>query len=315
MKKIIFAVILTILLPSITFAKGYYFHEDYLGGSSVVTDEEGNVAATYEYMPYGELYEENIYDEDFSNSYKFTGQEEDTETGLYYYGARYYGAGVGRFMSKDPAVYDERLFENLEDPQSLNAYAYVRNNPVKYTDPRGEATYNVTSYFTSIMRYSARDTKWMKDMKTGWKLLGFASYVKTGAPGDIKNGTFSGVSYTMDSVMIGNNEYTTDVLGNVLFGYIGTSIGLDKTTLCGGAGLYEVIQAVTSGSINIDWKHFYSFFDDPKDQQAIKIGIKLYEQYGDSITEKQIINALKDSGLELEESRADGVNSSCKDEK
>ena len=71
MKKIVSIVLLLCFLPSIVFAKGYYFHEDHLGGSSVITDEDGNVAAIYEYMPYGELYEEHIYDEDFSNSYKF----------------------------------------------------------------------------------------------------------------------------------------------------------------------------------------------------------------------------------------------------
>ncbi len=115
----------------------YYYHEDHLGGASIITDQDGEVVAEYEYYPYGEAYSEEV-SEDFSNNYKFTGQEEDAETGLYYYGARYYGSAVARFMSQDPAVYDERLLEMLYDPQSLNPYAYVRNNPIKYVDPSGE---------------------------------------------------------------------------------------------------------------------------------------------------------------------------------
>jgi RHS repeat-associated protein len=51
-----------------------------------------------------------------------------------YFGARYYGSKIGRFTSVDP-VYSWR--ENLVDPQRWNRYAYVRNNPLRYTDPDG----------------------------------------------------------------------------------------------------------------------------------------------------------------------------------
>ena len=138
MKKTICTALLLCLFPSLAQAEGYYYHYDHLGGVDTVTDEEGEVVAEYEYYPFGEVYEETIYDENFSNNYKFTGQESDGETNLYYYKARYYGTEVGRFMSQDPAVYDERVFEMLEDPQSLNTYAYVRNNPILYVDPTGE---------------------------------------------------------------------------------------------------------------------------------------------------------------------------------
>lgn len=64
-----------------------------------------------------------------SNPYKFTSREYDGDTGLYYYRARYYDANVGRFLSKDP------LGKIYED----NLYVYVKNNPLKYTDPTGNA--------------------------------------------------------------------------------------------------------------------------------------------------------------------------------
>jgi RHS repeat-associated protein len=59
----------------------------------------------------------------------FTGKERDSESGLDYFGARYYGSSMGRFMSPDP------LGGHLEDPQTLNRYQYVQNNPLTLTDP------------------------------------------------------------------------------------------------------------------------------------------------------------------------------------
>src|SRR3989338_10753812 len=85
-------------------------------------------------------------------NYRFTGQGLDKETDLYYYGQRYYNPNTGRFMQKDPVLKDgsidvnflnketkEEMNEFLSNPQRLNDYSYVLNNPVKYTDPTGES--------------------------------------------------------------------------------------------------------------------------------------------------------------------------------
>ena len=58
-----------------------------------------------------------------SCSYKFTGKERDSESGLDNFGPRYFGSSMGRFMSPDP------LAGHTEDPQTLNRYVYVRDNP------------------------------------------------------------------------------------------------------------------------------------------------------------------------------------------
>jgi RHS repeat-associated protein len=63
----------------------------------------------------------------------FTGKERDAETGLDFFEARYFSSPQGRFMSPDP----ENAGVSPEDPQSWNAYAYARNNPLLYTDPDG----------------------------------------------------------------------------------------------------------------------------------------------------------------------------------
>src|SRR5271170_1956699 len=63
-----------------------------------------------------------------------TGKERDTESGLDYFGARYYASTMGRFMGPDPSGL---VFASFANPQSLNLYSYAQNNPLIYTDPTG----------------------------------------------------------------------------------------------------------------------------------------------------------------------------------
>jgi len=109
-----------------------YYHLDGLGSVRAVTDEAGQLLERHEYLPFGEEWNP----QPAGDSRKFTGKERDAETGLDYFGARYYGAEIGRFTTVDP-VYTWR--ENLVDPQRWNRYAYVRNNPLRYMDPDGRA--------------------------------------------------------------------------------------------------------------------------------------------------------------------------------
>ncbi|QOY87922.1 RHS repeat-associated core domain-containing protein [Paludibaculum fermentans] len=68
-------------------------------------------------------------------SHRFTGKERDAETGLDYFGARYFSGAQGRFTSPDLPFADQ----NSADPQSWNLYSYARNNPLRYMDPTGRA--------------------------------------------------------------------------------------------------------------------------------------------------------------------------------
>jgi RHS repeat-associated protein len=68
----------------------------------------------------------------------FTGKERDTETGLDYFGARYYGSGFSRFMTPDWAAKAVTVpYANLDNPQTLNLYAYMTNNPLSGVDADG----------------------------------------------------------------------------------------------------------------------------------------------------------------------------------
>ena len=115
---------------------GYLDYTDNLTGTSVSTDMSGTVAELEDYLPYGGMRVDQKSGS-FSEQRKFGGHEFDVASGLSYMGARYYDASTGRFLSEDPAFLTTSF--NLADPQSLNSYAYARNNPLKYIDPNGES--------------------------------------------------------------------------------------------------------------------------------------------------------------------------------
>jgi len=72
---------------------------------------------------------------------RYTGKVRDTESGSDYFGARYYASNMGRFMSPDWSGDPSPVpWADMENPQSLNLYSYVGNNPLSRTDPNGHAT-------------------------------------------------------------------------------------------------------------------------------------------------------------------------------
>lgn len=74
----------------------------------------------------------------YRNHYKFTGKERDSESGLDMFGARYYGGSLGRFMTPDWAAKPIAVpYAHYGNPQSLNLYSYVQNNPTTVGDPDG----------------------------------------------------------------------------------------------------------------------------------------------------------------------------------
>ncbi len=102
-----------------------YFHSDHLGGTNAVTDSGGNLVERNKYYPFGEIREGG------QERFTYTGKEKDKLTDFYYFEARYYKHEFKHFTQPDA------ISRNLYDPQDLNRYTYVNNNPVKYVDPSG----------------------------------------------------------------------------------------------------------------------------------------------------------------------------------
>src|SRR5262245_27302283 len=100
-----------------------YVHTDNLGGSSVITDPQGNVSEAEDFYPYGAT---RI---DTKTNYggekrKYAGTEYDSRSGLNYAMARYQSPTRGQFISEDPVFLANPSQQNLRDPQSLNSYSY-----------------------------------------------------------------------------------------------------------------------------------------------------------------------------------------------
>jgi RHS repeat-associated protein len=97
----------------------------------------------FQSLPFGDgfnKYQSSLPTADDATEHHFTSKERDTESGNDYFDARYYSSTVGRFMSPDWSVKVEPVpYSKLDDPQTLNLYAYVTNNPLSRTDPTGHA--------------------------------------------------------------------------------------------------------------------------------------------------------------------------------
>jgi RHS repeat-associated protein len=116
-----------------------YLTTDTLGSTRVVTDKDGDLKSRHDYVPFGEELPGDMGGRTVARGYTgesvrrmFTGYERDEESGLDYAESRYYSSIAGRYTSIDPLPIQQRP---LLDPQNLNSYTYVTNNPLKYIDP------------------------------------------------------------------------------------------------------------------------------------------------------------------------------------
>ena len=146
-----------------------YLTADALGSTRLATNSTGAAQECYDYFPFGEdiqqsiggrgsCYPTGVYPGNPDiESMKFTGKERDAETGMDFFLARYYSSSQGRFTSPDEfkggfldAFTGQAEFQpgplpyaDLSDPQTLNKYTYVRNNPLQYTDPNGHCVWDL----------------------------------------------------------------------------------------------------------------------------------------------------------------------------
>jgi RHS repeat-associated protein len=125
----------------------YYYHNDHLGTSMVMSDESQNIVWQGEYLPFGESYSVTG---SVSNNIRFPGQYYDSETELHYNYYRDYNALIGRYVEADPLLlpFNSRSLNSgcnmktitwrvpvlIDNPEDLYLYVHVKNNPINYTD-------------------------------------------------------------------------------------------------------------------------------------------------------------------------------------
>ncbi len=109
-----------------------YYEANGLGSITSLTDSAGAMAVSYTYDSFGNLTSSTG---SIVNPFRYTGREFDSETGLYYYRARYYDVSAGRFLSEDPISFWA----------GINFYPYVLNNPVNLVDPYGLESGNLNN--------------------------------------------------------------------------------------------------------------------------------------------------------------------------
>ena len=117
----------------------WYYHPDHLGSTGFVTDQNGELYEHVEYFPFGETWVQE-HSNTQRTPYLYTGKELDEETGLYYYGARYYDPRTSVWSSVDPVLgryLNGQAGGGVYRSTNLGLYTYTSLNPIKYRDPDG----------------------------------------------------------------------------------------------------------------------------------------------------------------------------------
>ena len=227
----------------------FYYHPDHLGSSSYITNLDGEVVQHIEYVPFGEVFIEER-NSTWNTPYLFNAKEFDEETGLYYYGARYYDPRQSLWISVDPiSNYDPLNSENFLDGQhnggiynyaNLNPYVYCYNRSTVYVDPNGKQGFSgvifggliggFTEYASIVGSKMLFDNKTFKEANKDLDLGDMASItINTGlgaASGFIDNGISRMTNWiakpTNRKIVTKLLENGIDMVGEALSQYIET---------------------------------------------------------------------------------------------
>jgi RHS repeat-associated protein len=205
-----------------------YYHLDAVGSVRAVTNQAGAVVEQHDYLPFGEEWcgSAPCPPNAAGESVRFTGKERDAETGLDYFGARYYGPRLGRFTAVDPVQTTEA---NLLDPERWNRYAYARNNPQRYVDPDG--------------RQVAEAIRWGGQSIQG---IGHPTAVRIGGALIILAANIDKIPTIIDSIA------SSGVFANAVPTYPGVDIVMDRAmTEYMSGGIYEFPDRKNPGRIYV----------------------------------------------------------------
>ena len=234
-----------------------YIHTDHLGTVRAESDSTGRVIMTCTNLPFGD-------GSNCTSGYFFTGKERDSESGNDYFGARYYGSSMGRFLSPDP------MGGHLEYPQSLNKYVYVMDNPLRFTDPTGLDLWLKGCGKDSATCHKNYEGTWGKNHKhfTRTHIKGDQRQNATLGPHGISvkygGNTYQGVWDTnkgeQNAVDVAGSgalsPFTAEINGNcggncVFSGtlYNASGFGTNQQTLASASAVYSALNAKGSGYV------------------------------------------------------------------
>ena len=132
-----------------------YYHQDHLSSTSVLTDAAGNLVEETGNYPFGQT-RQQIQPRHVTESYRFTQNETDSESGFYNFRARAAIPSVGRFVRADPFLSSSPM-QWKDTPQKQNVYTYCENRPLVYVDPGGDADINQvkSGLYTALKGFGA----------------------------------------------------------------------------------------------------------------------------------------------------------------
>jgi RHS repeat-associated protein len=208
-----------------------YFHTDHLGSTGLLTSGAGSVAGSWSYLPFGGTFKAEGTG---GTDWRYTGQRQDEGSGLYYYNARYYDPTLGRFITPDTLIADPY------NPQNLNRYSYVENNPVNFTDPTGN--WKLRNFLKSAVQFATVAAA----IYLG-PTAGIEAYALLGAGGAAATTALTKGSSFGDVVQSGVAGFYAGGAGGLMGKTIGGFVG-DAVSRGFGAGVGGFAGAVTSGA-------------------------------------------------------------------
>jgi RHS repeat-associated protein len=170
----------------------FYYFSEHLGSASVITNVTQTVKDESDYYPFGG---ERVITNSDPNQYKFTGKERDGESGLDYFIARYYSSNLGRFLQPDWAATATAVpYADFGDPQSLNLYSYVGNNPLAKADADGHCPADEPCGNVKVSVAADSEPRMIENQKVGDRYVSGAGTKTTVTFTDSKGTPLSGMS-------------------------------------------------------------------------------------------------------------------------
>ena len=230
---------------------GLHFHfTDWLGSRRVQGNVTGTVEETCQSLPFGDSL--NCSGSD-STELHFTGKLRDAESGLDYFGARYYASSLGRFMSPDWSAKAQAVpYAKLVDPQTLNLYGYVGNNPLSKADADGHC-WPICGLITSVSTYVATHPALSNALAAVGSTMGIKLSAGIGGGGTVPgtNITAQGsvTGYASISAEQGQSGVGAQLNGKAGAGPVGGSVNVNLPVSNGDGDLVNPIKNA-SGSVS-----------------------------------------------------------------